>query len=302
MSTIYGNSYLNIAATSASRGKEVCFFPKPSLPILTTVFELEVKYYQAYSVYLYDYGFLETLLSSRAWCYQERIIALRTLHLSKAQLFWDCNSKFATECFPSGLSASVMGGGDPWIEKKHLGSHWPETVYEYTTCNLTDPHDKLVAFAGVGKRMEQQLHDKCYAGIWQNHIERNLLWCSFNPCKVQGYRATSWSWAAIDGEINTPSLEDAGGQLFAHVLDICVMPCGNDPLIKLSAGAIKMMCQAIVNVTTEVQKAFIEGSAYTKGIFLSVLEASICAYWDTTSLLGLNITIFYAVLITKTGP
>jgi hypothetical protein len=302
MSTIYGNSYLNIAATSASSGKEGCLISKPFLPILKTFIKLEDKYYQAYPAYLYDYGFFETPLSSRAWCYQERILASRTLHFSKAQLFWDCNSKFATECFPSGLPASITGGSDYSIEKKHLGSHWPEMVYEYTTCRLTDPHDKLVAFAGVVKRMEQQLHDKCYAGIWQNHIERNLLWCSFHPRKVQGYRAPSWSWAAIDGEINTPCLEDAGGQLFAHVLDICVMPCGNDPHGKLSGGVIKMRCQAIVDITTEVQEAFIEGAAYTNKMFLPVWEASICAYWDTTSLLHLNISTFYAVPIMKTSP
>jgi hypothetical protein len=298
MSTTYGNSFLNIAATSASSGKEGCLIYKPFLPFLKTIIELEDKCYQAYPAYIADYGFWETPLSSRAWCYQERILAPRTLHFSHTQLYWDCNSKFTVECFPSRLPASVRNGGDSWIEKKNLAYHWPEMVFEYTTSNLTDPHDKLVAFAGVVKRMEEQLQDKCYAGIWQNHIERNLLWCSYHPRPVQGYRAPSWSWAANDGDIGVPSLEDPDEELFARVLDINVTPHGSDPHGQLSAGAVKMACQSIVDITTGVHEAVVDGSC-TKGLSVTAWKATIVVFWDTTSLLDMDVSAFYAVLVTK---
>lgn len=291
MSTIYGNSYLNIVATSAANGSEGCFPSKPFLPFSKVEIKVGGQYYQARPKHLYNYGLSNTPVSSRAWCFQERILAPRTLHFSKAQLFWDCNSKFEAECFPS-----VFPGSDySWLQKKELGSHWPEMVYQYTGCELSDPNDKLIAFAGVIKRMEQQLQDKCHAGIWENNIESNLLWSYFRPKPVREYRAPSWSWASIDGEINTPDLAEQPSRTFGRVLQIGVTPCGDDPLGKLCGGTIKVACRTLVNISNEVKEAFSCVPGTVHRVFFEIWDAHIQIFGDSTSLPPLCDNVFYAM-------
>lgn len=291
MSTIYGNSYLNIVATSASNGSEGCFSSHPFLPFSRAEIEAEGQCYQARPKHLYKYGFLNTPVSSRAWCFQERVLAPRTLHFSKAQLFWDCNSKFEAECFPS-----VFPGSDYiWLQKKDLGSHWSEMIYQYTGCKLSDPNDKLIAFAGVIKRMEQQLQDKCYAGIWESNVETNLLWCYFRPKPVHEYRAPSWSWASIDGEINTPDLAEQPSRTFGRVLDIRITPCGDNPLGKLRGGTLKVACRTLVNISNEVNEAFSNASGNVRRVFFEAWDAHIQIFGDSTSLPLLCDNVFYAM-------
>lgn len=78
------------------------------------------------------------------------------------------------------------------------------SIEHYTPLQLTIPSDKLVALAGVTQKLGS-LYDlgSCQAGIWEYHMERSLCWYVTGDYSFpRTYRAPSWSWASLDGEIS----------------------------------------------------------------------------------------------------
>ena len=94
--------------------------------------------------------------------------------------------------------------------------------------SLTVPSDKLVALSGVAKRWESITNDEYIAGMWRSRLEYYLLWRRID---VQGevnrslssrpnpYRAPTWSWAAVDGEVETAH-RVTSPELAFHVRDL----------------------------------------------------------------------------------
>lgn len=123
MSSVYGNSILNIAMSSASQNTEGCFSQRD-------VRELRVPeiYHVGYSTRESETqmhepelgGFIETRhqwwkdhpsngpLETRAWVLQERLLSPRILHLTHKQAFWECQESGRCEMFPDGVPADLM--------------------------------------------------------------------------------------------------------------------------------------------------------------------------------------------------
>jgi hypothetical protein len=81
---------------------------------------------------------------------------------------------------------------------------WNCVVSIYSQCELTFEQDKLVALAGVAGAMKVQMGCDYLAGMWHIELEQNLLWTvGRNFRRPKEYRAPSWSWASVDGEIIT---------------------------------------------------------------------------------------------------
>jgi hypothetical protein len=55
----------------------------------------------------YRRGLLGTSLGQRAWAFQERFLAPRTLYFSEFQIFWGCQQLEAYESFPNGMPPAV---------------------------------------------------------------------------------------------------------------------------------------------------------------------------------------------------
>jgi hypothetical protein len=47
-----------------------------------------------------------SVLQSRGWCSQERILALRVLHFGERQLSWECGTSFRNECLVDNFPAA----------------------------------------------------------------------------------------------------------------------------------------------------------------------------------------------------
>lgn len=97
MSIVYGNSSMNIAAAGATDGSQGCFFyedPKRINKLQINVLDRgQLKTYEGCPSSIYECCVPNTPLASRAWVLQERLLAPRTLHFSKTQLFWECNKE-----------------------------------------------------------------------------------------------------------------------------------------------------------------------------------------------------------------
>jgi hypothetical protein len=64
-------------------------------------------------------------------------------------------------------------GRDTLLDLLHL---WQRLVEEYTPLELTFPHDRLPALAGIAGEFQFMINDRYVAGLWANGIDRQLAW------------------------------------------------------------------------------------------------------------------------------
>lgn len=81
---------------------------------------------------------------------------------------------------------------------------------EYSGRELTIESDKLPALAGLAELYRQATGDQYLAGLWRSSLIVDLLWKRQRVLSCHGvltsmpmeYRAPSWSWAALDGNVS----------------------------------------------------------------------------------------------------
>jgi len=76
-------------------------------------------------------------------------------------------------------------------------------VETYSDTNMTKPEDKLVAISGLAKEVRKNTVDFFGAGVWRRDLINQLLWRVQTSQAYEGisYRASSWSWASVDGKV-----------------------------------------------------------------------------------------------------
>ncbi|KAH7357083.1 heterokaryon incompatibility protein-domain-containing protein [Rhexocercosporidium sp. MPI-PUGE-AT-0058] len=251
MAVIYSNSYINIAATGASDSRGGCLYPrslKHTIPMCDiTSFPIEIqkdpqqptifvrpsleRVHQRYSTrssYEFDLPDSQTVpLLSRAWVFQERHLAPRTLHFHPSEMVMECKSGLRCEC--SGLDSVPPRG---WRGSLHLTSSergeifksWLDVVEEYSKLCLSRESDRLPALTGVATVFQRRLGCAYLAGIWQDDIARGILWAVTRHQRVWSLRsvhrhnfAPTWSWASL-------TMDAAGSRI--------MFPAGHDDTFK----------------------------------------------------------------------
>ncbi|KAL3417725.1 hypothetical protein PVAG01_10735 [Phlyctema vagabunda] len=217
MEKVYNRSYCNIAATWSPNSKGGCFKARNSKYICPLRVSVEWPWaatgtYEIYDFDMWQIDVLKSPLNSRGWVVQERLLAPRNLYFGAQQLSWECHTKDANEVFPEGLPKQMN-----WPRRfKTLDSDtdnsvetsWATLVELYSSCNLTFGGDKLTAFAGIAKHLSHNFKGDYVAGLWNGDLIWQLLWrptfasrLKYPRENVKEYRAPSWSWASVDGEV-----------------------------------------------------------------------------------------------------
>ena len=188
---------------------------------------------------------------------QERLLSPRILYFTEKELFWECGSLLACESFPERLPAECCRGFY-FLRKGHsFSGTWPVVVQLYTQANLTFGSDKLVAISGIARIAQKENNDDYLAGMWRNEMEAQLCWHlegrGTRPAPTEPYRAPSWSWASVDGEIPYQWFRESGLQhddYFAHVLDAWVIPLrpeSTDIFGQLGGGTLVISCSSMLS-------------------------------------------------------
>ena len=104
---------------------------------------------------------------------------------------------------PSQTSSSSQDTISTEEELLFLWNYWTTRIREYSTRKLTKPEDKLRAIAALARMCSARSKTEYVAGLWKEHFPQALCWSAefgvtFRPTV---YRAPSWSWAAVEGEI-----------------------------------------------------------------------------------------------------
>jgi hypothetical protein len=99
----------------------------------------------------------------------------------------------------------VRSSGNDWAEKMEFHQSWFEMIEQYSTRNLTQHTDKLMALAGVASFIQAHSRRQFLAGLWESVLPLNLLWIRDEPAPLR-QRPTrnlpTWSWASVDGRIS----------------------------------------------------------------------------------------------------
>jgi hypothetical protein len=112
----------------------------------------------------------------------------------------------------NGDMGSGMGIGARAIAARSQDSAllWALMINEYTKRTLTFSRDKLPALSSLAAYFWMCTNDTYLAGLWKSHLPGGLLWYVHSPKltkKPLKYRAPSWSFASLDGEIIFTLLE-----------------------------------------------------------------------------------------------
>ncbi|KAI0164071.1 HET-domain-containing protein [Xylariaceae sp. FL1272] len=271
MQTVYRHGYLNIAALGSSDDEGGCFYDRDPALVAPTILDLGPRNDQLASFYRLEaedgaWGpmFEGEPLLCRAWVFQERILATRTLYFGSKQVFWECCETNYCETIPnsqltrrSRRQVTQEGSGPgPYTWKtlidprnrsrKDTMTDWSRAVEMYCQCKLSFPGDKLVALSGLAKHMGSMARrrgggDKVVylAGLWENTMPESLLWTPRAQAhRPQSYRAPSWSWAAIDGDIRF--VHTSGSKWHVDLVEVTSVPRTADPTGELTGGAVRL--------------------------------------------------------------
>lgn len=154
-------------------------------------------------------------LLTRAWAFQERLLATRIVHFADHELVWECKETQRCECMHLDRS-----DGRPILERSsdniklrfskdtstsqpsrvqlQLYELWAKVVENYTERVLTFEKDRLPALDGAVRKMQKLNLGPCIGGLFLSEIPRCLLWYVSEPgTRHEVYRAPTWSWASI---------------------------------------------------------------------------------------------------------
>ncbi|CAJ2505763.1 Uu.00g131570.m01.CDS01 [Anthostomella pinea] len=268
MQTVFRHGFLNIAALGSADDEGGCFHePNPSL-IAPTILDLGPRDGKLASFYRLDAedwawqsAFVGEPLLSRAWVLQERILATRTLYFGSKQVFWECYESNCCETIPKwrlmlrhrsrNPSLQEPAGSDTWKilidpgDRSIIGATtgWLDVVGTYCQCSLSSPDDKLVALSGLAKHMGGVLTRRgagqsvYLAGLWQDTMPESLLWKpKARAHRPPSYRAPSWSWAALDGDLNFVQYPVC--KWHVNLVNAMTTPRAIDPAGELTGGTI----------------------------------------------------------------
>jgi hypothetical protein len=217
MAEVYSNCFLNVAASYSKDPTGGCFQQRPdvlSRPCIANMGGSKVF------IELNSYGRVGGFhLNSRAWVFQERLLAPRTIHYNDTEVFWECHEHFASSLFQT-VERRPPFGSTPFqlpyrwelpAPESDVHRHWFSLVESYTQCHITKPGDRLPAIAAIARRMnERYIHERYIAGFFDSQLPSALLWSrkkgkDTTLSVTDDYAAPSWSWAAVQGHVDFTS-------------------------------------------------------------------------------------------------
>lgn len=254
MRSVYGNSFVNLAASSATNVHQ-SLFSKPDhynggfrARVSTSKYST-VRTFQSFG------ASYETVagshLATRAWTFQERILPTRTIFIGNTGIFWQCRSATNSESLPDGITSSGLSKS-LWLDKKEW--NWCEIVAQYSRAHLTKSSDRLPALAGIARRQHEATGHHYLAGLWREKLLCYLPWLvSGERRKRPTWRAPSWSWMSVDGQacysqwgIWPYATLRPDTREYITVQDAWTTPSGPDPFGQVSSGLLSIKCSALV--------------------------------------------------------
>lgn len=205
---------------------------------------------------------------SRGWIYQELFLSPRLAFFLDSEIIWQCQEHTECQCSPrepvdvwvpnapsgSGRLRHLHGvrrafQNQPSLSPSDAAAYWWSHVEAYSSCQLTNPLDKLPAIQGLASRMAPELRLGRYiAGVWEKSLLIDLAWVAPNRgTKPTTWRAPTWSWASVDG-----ILENHG-----HLHDWTPLAAVTHAIAPESRGVAETLRHERITLNCEVHEAWL---------------------------------------------
>ena len=258
MGQYYGNATVSIAAASAESEHDDILAARDARWLSNSIdvqieglgdFELRFRE-RANTLGMEASGGSYGKMSSRAWIWQERLLAGRTVFFTPGGLKFECRQKAVWEGFSARTTAPS------WSARldKITDAGWFGLVEEFTKRDITRASDRLPAISSVMTRIAR-MHTawKPVWGMWRRTLHVGLTWSvdsggrysGRHACRVHdGFYAPSWSWASIEGPVTYSNHEIyAAGDRKFDILDV-----------DMETGVLKMVARArMVSVRCQIE-------------------------------------------------
>jgi hypothetical protein len=286
MADIYKNSYVTIAAESSPDSHQGILierkfdFSPIEVPFISKRHNIQTTMFIRPALDDWETSMSEpkSKLCSRAWVLQESLLAPRTIHYGMQQMLWECRSHSLAEGDMTPIAPSTQEKSWSWSRNKRYLSdvqevsfplsntptesittkdtsylQWYSILKDYSSRKLTFPSDVFPALAGLATEFNHRLQDQYIAGLWKADLLRGLLWTVLDPERAKSaipYRAPTWTWASIIGQVSTPTLDEClnlVGINHAEILSVETMPAQHTSVFadgnyygEISAGSLTL--------------------------------------------------------------
>lgn len=270
MPQIYKNAHITISAARSSSSYEGFLHDVSAPSARAKAFRLPylcgdaavgsvIVFVEPENVHSYD------PIERRSWPLQEFLLSRRVLKYGSYQMGWSCLTEelYENENLDASKdyeNANIDASKDWWYSRdkrfsalrqgfhrlpqfpKRSSETWKELVREYTSRDLSDPKDRLIAISGIAITLGEGSKIPYLAGLWLRDFPSALLWEIASPLdpRPSNYRAPSWSWGSVDGLVAFPTDLDPDPDL--RLLSYSVMPVESAaPYGAVGAGYIEIM-------------------------------------------------------------
>ncbi|KDR74932.1 hypothetical protein GALMADRAFT_249859 [Galerina marginata CBS 339.88] len=227
MRSYYKDSHVAIIAASASNvsagflqtRKDTLGVTSLALPyVIPNGKSLGVVYLSSWMARMSKYEPEREPIHNRGWCMQEYFLSPRALIFATHTLQYHCqngtrniagadNAHWTSSEREPVRSRDLPKAPKTSKEKQKIQQAWKLTIENYTKRKISYPNDKLVAFASLAEEFYDSVQTPYYAGLWESTLLFDLLWSKESakhyPSRPAAYRAPSWSWASLDGEVSS---------------------------------------------------------------------------------------------------
>jgi hypothetical protein len=305
MNEVYAGSFVTIAADRASNSLDGCFGPplnssaivfrisspgQDGTPSFVHVRRKAFRHNDYHGEVAHPDGNQpvdqyapRSKLDSRAWAFQERLLAPRVLHYTETEMAWECLTQISCECE---IMPIVLATPDDHMWKymqhpfyKHglrgppeaIASrfNWTKLVQEFTSRHLTFQADRLPALSGVASVMSSGIADDYLCGLWREDLQMLLCWHVYFSHdyeyervsrRRQSYYAPSWSWASVTTPISYSSHPENWRELTIdlQILETNCILATTNPYGPVQSGFIKvrgLLAPVTVSNINEIPRA-----------------------------------------------
>ncbi|KAF8852595.1 HET-domain-containing protein [Acephala macrosclerotiorum] len=237
MDQVYGNAYITLVAAGSDHCNGGILGNR-----IAMLYYWNGTFFPAMPCPGYRREKQEEPIYRRGWTLQERLLSCRILSFGRDEIWGECKGEreVVTEF---GLGDSKFKLITDWYADIFAPSNslnsirdWYAIVKDYTSRYLTREEDKLPALSGIAKAFQISTKGTYLAGVWKQDLQQGLLWVTdyetrsilvqrVRPSRPATYRAPSWSWASIDGNVRFATLVE-GKEFPAQVIDYRVILSG----------------------------------------------------------------------------
>lgn len=158
------------------------------------------------------YSETESVYSTRAWTFQERLLSSRTIMFTKEQVYFQCKTSLRSEAkrVPDTRASDLFTldkmrntAKDPFYARDAF--YWyDKIVSEYTTKRMGFPDDIINAFRGVQADLQNTFYWSFHAGLPITKLDQALLWTPIGNTKrrITASSHPSWCWSGWLGGVS----------------------------------------------------------------------------------------------------